>query len=131
MEAALALAPDPESAAAARALVDETLPDWGCDELRENARLVITELVSNAVRHAGPPIEVMLELRPRALRLAVADGDSGDLPHWTNEPRPPSWTDLGGRGLLIVGQLADEWGVEPGVRGGKVVWAEWRLPLGS
>jgi anti-sigma regulatory factor (Ser/Thr protein kinase) len=124
MEAALMLVPAPSSAAAARALVQETLPSWGCDELIDDARLVVTELVSNVIRHAHTPLQVLLEVKAQALRIAVTDSAGGTVTVRDVDPR----TDVGGRGLRIVEELSDRWGIERADDGGKTVWAEWRLP---
>jgi anti-sigma regulatory factor (Ser/Thr protein kinase) len=124
MEAALMLAPAPSSAAAARALVQGTLPDWGCDQLVDDARIVVTELVSNVIRHAHTDLEVVLEVHSDALRVAVTDGAAGSVRVRESDPH----TGIGGRGLRIVEELSDRWGIEPTDDGGKTVWAEWLLP---
>ncbi len=85
-------------------------------ELEERASLVVTELATNAVLHAGGLVSVRIWYDSNRLRLEVADA-SGTLP----EPGTPG--NMSGRGLQIVIALADAWGAVPRP-GGKVVWAE-------
>ncbi len=127
MELRLRLAAEPESPAVARRVLDETFGSWGCEELTEDARIVVTELVSNAVRHARTDLDLVLELRPTELRIAVTDRAEGDVV----VRRLVATDHTGGRGLAMVDVLADEWGVEYGVsdsRPSKTVWASWHLP---
>lgn len=127
MELLVRLAPQPTSPGVARRVVDETFGGWGCEDLGEDARIVVTELVSNAVRHAGTELELSLELRPTELRIAVTDSASGEVA--ANRFIAPDST--GGRGLHMVETLADEWGVDYRVAGeqtSKTVWAAWHLP---
>jgi anti-sigma regulatory factor (Ser/Thr protein kinase) len=121
MMASAVLAPVVGSAADARTFVDRTLQDWHCEEFVVDARLVITELVSNGVNHAGTPIEIVLELEPHALRIMVTDGSVQELVM----VRARS-TDERGRGLALVDLCSDRWGVEI-FRDHKTVWAEWTL----
>ncbi|MEV7966602.1 ATP-binding protein [Sphaerisporangium sp. NPDC088356] len=111
---------DPAVVAKARHLVRETLTSWGMRALAEDVTVVVSELLTNAVMHAQPPITLSLKRAGRALRGEVAD--QGGI-----------WLDHGGqlcpadgehgRGLHIVNALADRWGVHPGKdETGKVVW---------
>ena len=91
------------------------------DETRHMAALLVSELTTNVVRHAGTPFTLCADVTSVHIRVEVADG--------TREPavvrRPPP-TSLGGRGLWLVSELADGWGSEP--RGnGKLVWFELSL----
>jgi anti-sigma regulatory factor (Ser/Thr protein kinase) len=90
-------------------------------ELAERLALVVSELASNAVLHAGTPFTVRVWRGPDRVRVEVMDR-SDRLP----APRDHDPTAVSGRGLAIVGTLADRWGVEV-VSGGKCVWAE--LPV--
>ncbi|MFC6612594.1 ATP-binding protein [Amorphoplanes digitatis] len=81
----------------------------------------MTELVSNAVKHAGGASELLISLRKRFLHLSVRDGGDG-LPVRT-PPNPG--TVEGGRGLLLIEAMASGWGVVP-LAEGKVVWATMR-----
>ena len=85
-------------------------------ELEERASLVVTELATNAMLHAGGLVSVRIWYDDDRLRLEVVDA-SGTLP----EPGTPG--NMSGRGLQIVSALADTWGSVPRP-GGKVVWAE-------
>ena len=109
---------DPASASEARRLVDRTLAEWGCEELRETAALLVGELVANAVLHAGTTIDVAVRRVGDRLRVEVQDG-SERLPvrkHYSSFATT-------GRGLLLVERLSDEWGAEP-TPSGKTVWFE-------
>jgi anti-sigma regulatory factor (Ser/Thr protein kinase) len=121
VRASVELRPAPESAAAARAFVERTLREWGCRELIDDARVVVTELVSNVVRHAGTDIQVDLELHRDRIRIGVADRAGGRVVMQTADPR----ADLGGRGLRLVDELSERWGVDQRADR-KLVWAEWR-----
>ncbi len=113
------LVPGRRSAPAeARSFVWEVLLGWRCDELVQNALLVVSELVSNAVFHAGGPVEVALALGPVAVRIEVRDTGQG-----TPEVLDPDRHRRGGRGLHILTELASWWGIRP-TPDGKVVWAE-------
>ncbi|MEV8044579.1 ATP-binding protein [Streptomyces griseoluteus] len=109
-----------ESAAGARRLVRIALTAWGLDTLVDDAGLVVSELVANAVRHSRrESIRMMVErTAPRTVRVAVADF-SRTMP----EARTPKHDDEDGRGLLLVTSLARTWGTDER-RWGKVVWAE-------
>ncbi|WP_225844760.1 ATP-binding protein [Streptomyces sp. HPF1205] len=110
-------------ARARRELVD-ALTAWGLPELRDAAELVLSELVTNAVRHARSPRGRLIETRVRRLpdgrvRIEVHDANT-DLP----VPRASSDTDEGGRGLQLVDALtAHQWGVSGRTGVGKAVWA--------
>jgi anti-sigma regulatory factor (Ser/Thr protein kinase) len=110
--------PDLESAAAARHFTERQLAAWGLLDLLDRARLLISELVVNAVSHAASPTEVVLRTDGRSLRVEVSD-NSRALPR-TSCPLPGAPS---GRGLLIVGAVADRWGVCPHPQG-KIVWCE-------
>lgn len=110
----------PESVADARAEVG-ALPVLDA-ESREALLIVVSELVTNAVRHAGVPTEAPVTLRATRLgdrvRVEVIDGGRGFDPEQVARVQPSA---AGGFGLRIVDQLSDRWGV---VRDGGLVWAE-------
>lgn len=118
----LGLSPIESAASSARRLVDTACAQWGLPALRDTARLVVTELVSNAVRHgtvaASTGVEVTLTRGAGAVYVSVRDR-SRRLPK-PGGPVPP--TVEGGRGLLVVGIMSRAWGATPTVDG-KVVWA--------
>ncbi|MEV5341572.1 SpoIIE family protein phosphatase [Streptomyces sp. NPDC052676] len=112
---------DPAAVAAVRSSVTRRLAEWGLDELAFTTELILSELVTNAIRYGGAPIRVRM-LRDRALICEVFDGSS-TAPHL----RYAGMTDEGGRGLFLVAQLAERWGTRY-LPTGKVIWAEQPLP---
>ncbi|MER6061245.1 SpoIIE family protein phosphatase [Streptomyces sp. NPDC001792] len=111
---------DPSLVSEVRASALRQLADWGLEEASFAAELVLSELVTNAIRHGSGPIRVRL-LRDRTLICEVSD-TSNTAPHL----RRAATTDEGGRGLFLVAQLAQSWGTRY-IRQGKVIWAEWEL----
>jgi anti-sigma regulatory factor (Ser/Thr protein kinase) len=104
----LILAPDPASVAEARAAVLEAMPELSTE--RENTvRLLISELVTNALRHGDhtEPVELHASWNS-TVRVEVIDHGEG----FTPLPRQGPLDEPGGYGLLLVGSLADRWGVE-------------------
>jgi anti-sigma regulatory factor (Ser/Thr protein kinase) len=114
----LRLRPVPDACRQARQVVTQACAAWQRSELAATAALVATELVANVVRHAHTTMEFTLGLRDGRLSMAVRDG-SRRLPR----PADPQVTDAGGRGLRLVRDLTDGWGVLP-VADGKVVWTQ-------
>jgi signal transduction histidine kinase len=116
--AAIELEQDTLSPPTARRFVDTTLRDWGCDPVIDDALLVVSELVTNAVVHAASDARVELRLAPGVLRIEVSDNGDG-----APEPQSIDVTRPSGRGLLLVSAMAVAWGIDP-IPDGKVVWAE-------
>ena len=110
------LVPQASSVGEARELVRELLAHAGREELLDNAMLLVSELVTNALLHAGTSIEVSAQLGEHGLVVEVGDG-SPHLP----VPRHYADTSGTGRGLRLLQQLAAEWGVT-GRADGKTVW---------
>jgi anti-sigma regulatory factor (Ser/Thr protein kinase) len=110
-------APHPTAPRAVRDLVSRALVDWRLSQQVPDVCLVVSELVSNAMIHAGTDIDVALAEHRRSVRVAVRD-HSPALP-----VELPGRSDEHGRGLGIVSELASAWGVLPHSDGGKVVWA--------
>ena len=112
----LRLRPVPDACRQARQLVTQACTAWHLGELISTGALIATELVANVVRHARTGMELTVLLRDGRVFLAVRDGS-------TRLPRPadPGLNDAGGRGLRLVRELADSWGVLP-LSSGKVVW---------
>lgn len=113
----LALDAGPTSAAEARAAVAACCERLGLDELSEDVVLVVSEMVTNAVRHASPPVGLEIEAGDDAVVVVVCDG--------TPQPPVAREADLdaeGGRGMLLVDLLSDEHGVREQPPG-KAVWA--------
>lgn len=108
----------PGSARHARWFVAETLRVWQCLEIVEQAELIVSELVTNAIRHARSEVAVSLTRRNEALEVGVGD-------RALSPPRPgkPGLGDAHGRGLLLVSALSSRWGHRP-LPEGKLVWAE-------
>ncbi|MFE1753382.1 SpoIIE family protein phosphatase [Streptomyces anandii] len=116
------LARDPAEVGRARAAVREQLHTWGLARLADPAELMVSELVTNAVRHShGRPVELRL-VRGDTL-LCEVDDDDHELP--TLLSAGPG--DESGRGLRVVSTLAREWGTSR-TAGGKTVWFELTLP---
>ncbi|MFB6527008.1 MULTISPECIES: SpoIIE family protein phosphatase [unclassified Streptomyces] len=117
---------DPEDAAPGRArrLARRALARWDLEELTDSVELLISEVVTNAVRYAERPVTLRL-LRTDVLRCEVGD-DSPQLPR----QRRARDTDEGGRGLFLVNRLARRWGATR-LSGGKVVWFELATPSHS
>ncbi|WP_246097287.1 SpoIIE family protein phosphatase [Streptomyces botrytidirepellens] len=113
---------DPAVVPEIRAAADRQLVDWGREEVSFVAELLLSELVTNALRHASGPIGVRL-LHGRTLICEVSD-TSSTSPHL----RRAATTDEDGRGLFLVAQLALAWGTRH-TPDGKVIWAE--CPLGA
>jgi anti-sigma regulatory factor (Ser/Thr protein kinase) len=121
---AIDLAPVRHAPRLARTFAAETLARWpiGVEDV-ETVRLVVSELVTNAVRHAPTSQRTTVELscHDDMLRVTVSDGSAapperGELTSSTAED---------GRGIGLVDALADRWGTEPWP-GGKVIWCELR-----
>ncbi|WP_399128612.1 SpoIIE family protein phosphatase [Actinacidiphila sp. ITFR-21] len=112
---------DPAAVATVRDEASRRLEAWGLAELAFTTELVLSELVTNAIRYATGPIGVRL-LRDRTLICEVADTGSTS-PHL----RYAASTDEGGRGLFLVAQIAEHWGTRH-TPAGKIIWAEQRLP---
>ncbi|MEW5653739.1 ATP-binding protein [Streptomyces cinereoruber] len=112
---------EPRSAAVARRLVRTALTVWGLEPLIEDATLVITELVSNAVDHGRLPSIRVIVSRSSAngIRLGVVDR-SKTVPTLRTHADEEQTR---GRGLLLVDALTKRWGTEL-YRWGKQVWAE-------
>ena len=92
---------------------------WRAEQFIAPASLVLSELVSNAVMHAGTELDVQLRLADDVLLLSVHDTGPG-MP----KPGQPDILSVGGHGLDIVSQMSETWGVapDPGENTGKSVW---------
>jgi anti-sigma regulatory factor (Ser/Thr protein kinase) len=112
------LRPVPDACRQGRQLVNQACSAWQRREVAATAALVATELVANVVRHAHTTMEFTVGLRDGRMWLTVRDG-SRRLPR----PADPGIDDTGGRGLRLVRELTESWGVLP-VSDGKVVWTQ-------
>ncbi|MFJ4704015.1 SpoIIE family protein phosphatase [Streptomyces anulatus] len=115
------LTAEPVSVGRARELATGQLEAWGLEELAFATQLVVSELVTNAVRYAGGPLGLRL-IRDRTLVCEVADTG-----HTSPHPRHSEADDEGGRGLFIVAQLVQRWGTRY-TPTGKTIWTEQALP---
>jgi serine phosphatase RsbU (regulator of sigma subunit)/PAS domain-containing protein len=115
------VAHDPAAVAGMRVAVSQKLEEWGLSELGFGMELVLSELITNAIRYGSEPIHVRL-IRDRTLTCEVSDGSSTS-PHL----RYAATTDEGGRGLFLVSQMTERWGTRYTPQG-KVIWAEQSLP---
>ncbi|SHN48041.1 STAS domain-containing protein [Cryptosporangium aurantiacum] len=106
-----------------RAMASDACLAWGLDDFALPAELILSELVSNSIQHAGTDFTVGLVFRYDLLHLTVADG-SPDPPR--KSPSYPPVGALSGRGLLLVDEFASAWGCLP-LQSGKVVWATLRV----
>lgn len=116
LEASIALAANPTSAHAARNFVGGTLERWGREDLSEVAVLLTSEVVTNAILHAGTDVVVTVRMDGGRARVAVHDND-------VTPPRRRVAASDGGRGLTLVDALAGSWGTFPN-GDGKAVWFE-------
>ncbi|QPP05273.1 SpoIIE family protein phosphatase [Streptomyces bathyalis] len=112
---------DPAVVTHARALASHCLDQWDLSDAAFNVELIVSELVTNAIRHASGPLRLRL-IRHTALICEVYDASS-------TSPRlhHARTTDEGGRGLFLVAQIAERWGTRY-TGEGKIIWAEYDLP---
>ncbi|MEW2572124.1 SpoIIE family protein phosphatase [Streptomyces sp. NPDC047070] len=111
---------DPASVAEVRKRTSRQLCEWGLDELTFTTELVVSELFTNAIRHADGPIRLRL-IMSRTLFCEVWDA-SPTAPHL----RHPKTTDEGGRGLFLVSRCTQRWGTRY-TQDGKIIWTEQSL----
>ncbi|WP_369232422.1 SpoIIE family protein phosphatase [Streptomyces sp. R21] len=112
---------DPAAVADVRARATRQVEAWGLEALSMTTELVVSELVTNAIRHATPPIRLRL-LRDSRLTCEVSDASST-----APRLRHARSMDEGGRGLFLVAQLTHRWGARY-TSHGKIIWAEQELP---
>jgi anti-sigma regulatory factor (Ser/Thr protein kinase) len=112
---------EPAAVRIARQAAARQLSEWGLDHLVATVELIVSELVTNAIRYGGGPICLRL-IQHQVLTCEVSDSN-------TSHPRPrqPHIIDEQGRGLFLVAQLSRRWGSRSATDG-KVVWAEQDLP---
>jgi CheY-like chemotaxis protein/anti-sigma regulatory factor (Ser/Thr protein kinase) len=117
--ASLPIGIDSKAVRESRHFLAEHCRAWRCtEEVVDDALVVVSELVSNAIRHARTPGELRVRISGGVLRIEVFDG-AAVMP----QPRQPDIAEGSGRGLMLIAALADAWGVDPHPDG-KVVWAE-------
>jgi anti-sigma regulatory factor (Ser/Thr protein kinase) len=116
----LALPAVPAAVRLARRAIRDALAAWQLSGVEETVVLLVSELVTNAVRHAKNTGAISLELRSTGtwLRIEVQDAD----PQWP-QPRIPAGCDESGFGFVLIEALAGRWGVRQ-TPAGKAVWAE-------
>ncbi|MGW0997771.1 SpoIIE family protein phosphatase [Streptomyces sp. NPDC002523] len=112
---------DPAAVGHVRAAATRQVAHWGLGELAMTTELIVSELVTNAIRYACQPIRLRL-LRDARLTCEVSDCSST-----APRLRHARSTDEGGRGLFLVAQLAHRWGARYTAQG-KIIWAEQELP---
>jgi GAF domain-containing protein/PAS domain-containing protein/anti-sigma regulatory factor (Ser/Thr protein kinase) len=112
---------DPAAVSAVRSEISRQLSLWGLEDMEFTTELILSELVTNAIRYATGPIRVRV-LYDRTLICEVSD-TSSTSPHL----RYATLTDEGGRGLFLIAQLAERWGTRY-LPAGKIIWAEQALP---
>ncbi|MFB7468033.1 SpoIIE family protein phosphatase [Streptomyces sp. NPDC056224] len=117
----LDLSSDPSVVAHARRHASDQLTAWGLEEASFVTELLVSELVTNAIRYGQPPIQLRLIHENSTLICEVSDS-SNTAPHM----RRARIFDEGGRGLLLVAQLAQRWGTRHAPIG-KTIWAEQSL----
>ncbi len=145
----MSLPPDLRSVGQARSRLAAAAAQWGCPEqLIDDARVVLSELMSNGVLHARTELHVMMCAHRGGIRLEVSDASQTaprpplDVPRAAaslmDEPQQAYLKDeervlptATGRGLAVVGALASSWGWYPDPGGGKVVWAELGIEPGA
>ncbi|MFI9364458.1 SpoIIE family protein phosphatase [Kitasatospora sp. NPDC053057] len=110
-----AIEPDPAQVARARRLAADQLAVWGLEETAFVTELVVSELVTNAIKYGQPPIRLRL-IRDTSLICEISDG-SDTAPHL----RRARTFDEGGRGLMLVAQLTQSWGTRH-TTNGKTIW---------
>jgi anti-sigma regulatory factor (Ser/Thr protein kinase) len=122
---------EPGAISAARKFTTLILERWGAADRGSDVAVVVSELLSNAVRHGlaptdgPPPAGIRLGLLHSGPSILCAVTDPSGAPP---VPREPDWLDEGGRGLHVIASLSDGWGACLDVPGqsGKVVWAAFR-----
>jgi anti-sigma regulatory factor (Ser/Thr protein kinase) len=115
----LSLPADATAPAAARTYLTEHAAWLSADRL-DDALLLVTELVTNAIRHGEPDITLRLRAHPPGVGVSVQDRGPS-MPHLSD----PAANEPGGRGLIIVDAVAQQWGVTPAQPPpGKTVWFE-------
>ncbi|MEV6115185.1 SpoIIE family protein phosphatase [Streptomyces sp. NPDC052109] len=114
---------DPRAVHKARDNAVRQLAAWGLEDVAFTTELIVSELITNAITHAGGPISLRL-IHERTLICEVSDA-SNTSPHL----RRARSTDEGGRGLFLVAQVAQRWGTRYTAMG-KTIWAEQPLPSG-
>ncbi|MFD5570995.1 SpoIIE family protein phosphatase [Streptomyces cadmiisoli] len=112
---------DPAAVADVRTGATRCVEAWGLGELAMTTELIVSELVTNAIRYAAPPIRLRL-LRDSRLTCEVADAGRA-----SPRLRHARSMDEGGRGLFLVAQLAHRWGARHTAEG-KIIWAELEIP---
>ncbi|MFK0097973.1 SpoIIE family protein phosphatase [Streptomyces sp. NPDC091040] len=112
---------DPAAVAGIRGEVSRRLRGWGLDDLTYSTELIVSELVTNAIRYGIPPVGLRLLHHQSKVICEVSDGSSTS-PHL----RLAAATDEGGRGLFLIARFAQRWGTRYRARG-KVIWAEQSL----
>jgi anti-sigma regulatory factor (Ser/Thr protein kinase) len=129
----LMLRPGPGAPALARTSVRAWLAAEGLEEFQEPVLVVVSELVTNAVVHARTELAVSFAADERGFEVGVSDHDRR-WPRLSRQLTGVTHSDGnlmdGGRGLVIVDALADEWGTTPTIDG-KRVWARWSAGSGQ
>ncbi len=113
---ATGLLPNPHTVAEVRRDVRQLLPGWGAEHVTWEAELLLAEVAGNTVRHARTLFDVILTVDRGTLRCEVTDADPR-VPQLDHRPLDAE----GGRGLRLVDELADRWGVTA-YNKGKTVW---------
>lgn len=113
---------DPHAGRTGRRVLDDICNRWRLDALRDAALMIVTELATNAVEHAGPPIELCVTIHQQMLRIEVSDRSKA-LPTASDQRAGAAGHSTGPHGLRLVERLASRWGVIP-TAWGKTVWAD-------
>jgi anti-sigma regulatory factor (Ser/Thr protein kinase) len=121
----LALPADLTSVRTGRLFARDLVTEWGLGRLADDVQLGVSELITNAVRHAGTDVVLVLRLDTE-LTVEVVDSEPGRVP--CTETRAAAVSQSSGRGLQIVSAISSEWGVTTS-DDVKTVW--FRLPLPS
>ncbi len=117
--------PHGSSVSEARKFAVEALSSWGVRDRLDDVCLCLSEVATNALVHAGPPrfgFRARLAISGSVVRLEVHDQDA-DRPH----RKHPRLDDTSGRGLLLVDELSDGWGVDEQHGIGKTVWITFKI----
>ncbi|WP_328731893.1 ATP-binding protein [Streptomyces caniferus] len=113
----------------ARKFAVDALSTWGVRDRLDDVCQCLSEVATNALVHAGPPssgFRARLTIGAATVRLEVHDQGAG-----RPRRRQPSLDDPSGRGLFLVDELSDEWGVDDGHGIGKTIWLTFKVTTGT